>query len=518
MSIDAVRLQNFMAFEDTDWVELRPITLLFGRNSSGKSALIRALLLLRQSLLPPDDRLFMFSTPYGVDIGGFREMAHRGKEDSIVRFHFRCSDVELENLLAQSPLPEVRKRAQATLQLALGYAAEREGETPNLDRIELTELEICPVRAEGEDSDSLFRAVLLNPEDAAPFGERWFVDGVLPGSDKPGTWKGFSCEARRGFLNINFVEPQSGVSEGYRLLTHIFEKLRDEIAGFLRQIVHLGPIRPEPQRRYSFSRASADEWQARDWTAFRDFIGGRLGGAQIQEINAWLEKLDLAKGGSEPRVTSEIGSLFTEFEVAIRESEEAGPLPLSAMGFGLAQVLPVIVQCTAARPGSLVIVEQPELHLHPRAQAELGDLFVQSSLQAALASWREDAQKALEEDKELPPAPIFSRKLPPGPYFLIETHSEHLLLRLRRRLAETQAYEIQRQGLHLRKDYSLPGQLLTHSDVCMRFVYREGQASRIVQIGIDAQGELDTSQAPPQFDEFFADDLTELAALVRAQV
>lgn len=516
MSVDAIRLENFMAFEDTGWVELRPITLLFGRNSSGKSVLIRALLLLRQSLQPPDDRVFVYSTPFGVDLGGFREMVHCGQEEGIVRFHFRCTDVEFENLLIQSQLPNVREKASATLQLALGYAAARDGETPNPDRIELADLEICAVRAEGEESDLLFRAVLLNPEDAVLFGERWFVDGVLPGSDEAGAWKGFGCEAQRGFLNINFVEPQSRSSDSYRLLTDIFGKLRDEIGGFLKQIVHLGPIRPEPQRRYSFSRASADEWQARDWTAFRDFIGGRLGEAQTQEINHWLARLDLAKGGSEPLLVSESGSLFTEYEIAIRESEQAGPLPLSAMGYGLSQVLPVIVQCVAARPGSLVIVEQPELHLHPRAQAELGDLFIQSSLQAALASWREDAQKALEEDKELPPAPIFLRRLPPGPYFLIETHSEHLLLRLRRRLAETQAYEIQRSQ-PLPENYSLPEQLLTPGDMCMQFVYREGQISRFVRIGIDEQGELDASQAPPQFDEFFADDLTELAALVRAQ-
>ena len=50
MSVEAFRMQNFMGFKDSGWVEFRPITLLFGRNSSGKSAILRALLLLRQSL------------------------------------------------------------------------------------------------------------------------------------------------------------------------------------------------------------------------------------------------------------------------------------------------------------------------------------------------------------------------------------------------------------------------------------------------------------------------------------
>jgi len=53
-TVAAIRLQNFMGFEDTDWIELRSITLLFGRNSTGKSSIIRALLLLRQSMSARD--------------------------------------------------------------------------------------------------------------------------------------------------------------------------------------------------------------------------------------------------------------------------------------------------------------------------------------------------------------------------------------------------------------------------------------------------------------------------------
>ena len=61
MTVTAFRVQNFMGFEDSGWVELRLITLLFGRNSSGKSALIRSLLLLRQSLdSSPDSGALLF--------------------------------------------------------------------------------------------------------------------------------------------------------------------------------------------------------------------------------------------------------------------------------------------------------------------------------------------------------------------------------------------------------------------------------------------------------------------------
>lgn len=77
---------------------------------------------------------------------------------------------------------------------------------------------------------------------------------------------------------------------------------------------------------------------------------------------------------------------------------------LSAVGVGVSQVLPVIVQCLVAGPGALVILEQPELHLHPAAQQRLADFLL------ACLAW--------------------------GQNLLVESHSEYLVLRLRRRVAE----------------------------------------------------------------------------------
>src|SRR5574341_428281 len=76
MRVKAIRLQNFMGFADTNWIELRPITLLYGWNSTGKSALVRALLLLRQSLWLERDSTepLTFVADNGVDLGSFWRM------------------------------------------------------------------------------------------------------------------------------------------------------------------------------------------------------------------------------------------------------------------------------------------------------------------------------------------------------------------------------------------------------------------------------------------------------------
>jgi len=82
-------------------------------------------------------------------------------------------------------------------------------------------------------------------------------------------------------------------------------------------------------------------------------------------------------------------------------------LDISDVGFGISQVLPVIIQAFLSKSDSVLIMEQPEIHLHPKMQADLCDLFISIVNKGRI-------QKRL----------------------LIETHSEYLLKRLRRRMAE----------------------------------------------------------------------------------
>ncbi|MGB3220253.1 MAG: AAA family ATPase, partial [Anaerolineae bacterium] len=497
------------------------ITLLFGRNSSGKSALIRALLLLRQSLGPGEKGTpFLFEDLYGVDLGGFKEAVHNGQTEKHIWFHFRCSSSEIQDMLAKPGFAGVGANQTAAIEVALGYAAYRETrEKIDPTRIELADLQLRLTVADQDEQQLLFQAGLLEPEDAALFdGERWYVEGLLAHRGEPGAGKGFGCELGWGFLDLKFIQPQTDDRGNYNFLSELFRMLKGEIAGFLDGIVHLGPIRPEPQRRYSFDRATAFEWRSRDWTAFLDFIGGKLRQEHIDEIGFWLERLQLAKR-PDSHLASEIGALVAEFEVGVIENDQSPPRPLSAMGFGTSQVLPVIVQCVTAKPGSLVIVEQPELHLHPSAQARLGDMFINSILGEALPMWRQEVEKALREHRQPPEIPRATNKLPPpGPRLLIETHSEHLLLRFRRRIAETFAYELKRikANEHPQTGQELLDWPLNTDDLCFHFIYRDSIDSKVVQIGINEQGELDSSKAPSLFDDFFADDLIELAALVSA--
>ena len=121
-----------------------------------------------------------------------------------------------------------------------------------------------------------------------------------------------------------------------------------------------------------------------------------------------LKKLGLI---DEFRVEPLSNDLRREFAVKVKTRNSKDWVDLPDVGFGISQVLPVLVACYYAPPGSTLLIEEPEIHLHPSAQSSLADVFID------VLNAREGGRK---RDVQL----------------IIETHSEHLLRRLQRRIAE----------------------------------------------------------------------------------
>lgn len=133
------------------------------------------------------------------------------------------------------------------------------------------------------------------------------------------------------------------------------------------------------------------------------------------------------------------------------------------VGTGISQVVPVLVHAEAEN-NKLLAIEQPELHLHPALQAELADTLITS------------AQKRQNT-------------------LLLETHSEHLMLRLLRRIRETTEKELPRQELSIRTD-----------DVLILFAEQSELGSRFSEVHLTPEGDFD-GQWPKGF---FADRSKEL--------
>jgi hypothetical protein len=163
----------------------------------------------------------------------------------------------------------------------------------------------------------------------------------------------------------------------------------------------LGPFRKPPSRWYIFTGTTPHD------VGYQGHLLPDLLFRQSElraNTNEWLRKLDI---GYEIKLHHLGDRLSNLFELRLVDTRRKKPVEvgLSDVGFGISQILPLVVQSLAATD-QIISVEQPEVHIHPRLQADLGDLLIE----------------AIKE--------------PRRNQFIIETHSEHLALRLQKRVRE----------------------------------------------------------------------------------
>ena len=240
-----------------------------------------------------------------------------------------------------------------------------------------------------------------------------FAEGFTPVHNRGRAWElpppsrfyGFPDEAVAYFQNTDFL-PDLSLGLERMLAT----------------LSYLGPLRVNPKRTYNWVGGAPPDVGIAGEQAIQAILGAedrRLNLKHRQRLRPFasmiaqqLEALGLIESF---RVVA-IAKGRPEHEVRVKVSGGSDEVLLTDIGFGLSQVLPVLVQSFYAPPNSTILMEQPELHLHPRVQKELADFFI-----AAAGARQETTQgKSIERRTQ----------------FLIESHSEHFLRRLQRRIAE----------------------------------------------------------------------------------
>jgi predicted ATPase len=189
---------------------------------------------------------------------------------------------------------------------------------------------------------------------------------------------------------------------------HLAGKWRRAVAGMLQDRVrYLGPLRQEPRPYFDFGDDSRHDVgaagehlsQVLQWHGTKSVDVPGLGNADLTAgLQYWLRQLEVV----EDVAVEARGRAGVSIEV--RPTDLDRRVDLTSVGVGVSQVLPVLTVCLLAEPGDVVLLEQPELHLHPVLQMRLADFLL-----ACVDSGRQ---------------------------IIVETHSEHLVNRLRRRVAE----------------------------------------------------------------------------------
>lgn len=481
--IKSISLKNFKGFSEEVCIDLRPITLLFGANSAGKSTILQALQYVREILErnnPNPDRTLQGGE--AVDLGGFLNLVH-GRDPE------RRIEIEIGMDLRNDTFPEITPESfddwvgdseandfynqlyavrnevkEASLRLEIAWNVLRQTAVVTGYQVSTNGIWCLKLEAAQDGRDVAMRINRENPifmrqqtqeeaeaiaslfsdfedwaneedmpaEGARPNGSQvecaWY--SVLPeilavvretGMERPGaglrSWlQGFGSALPKLDRMLNI--PVSGVQGAQNIyiareFTAFLSWLAIGPAMLLRDQLqaarYVGPLRCIPPRNFEASLTRSEAAWSNGMAAWEALLTRSQ--EMVERCSHWMQDANRLNSGY-GLVRTEVQEIDCNTGVPLGRAKPRIALVDQAglthqaldVGVGISQVLPVVVAAQDDR-ASIVSIEQPELHVHPAVQVGLGDLFIDGAIERGLS-------------------------------FLLETHSEHLILRLLRRIRE----------------------------------------------------------------------------------
>lgn len=496
MRLTKIELENFKGIGGRQSIDLRPVTLLFGANSAGKSTVLQALHYTREILerknADPDQTLS------GVtDLGGFKSLVHKHEsERSIgIRLVIDMSDEQGSDWLplntntgydeGMHDLSALHIRyilgqqadhlgsclvEKVGVSLEVSWSERLDSAYVSLFSVEINDEMVGEIKSPPQQGHAIITNInfkhplLLNSNDPDEQSESNLllqveelsrqmakaqkdqipsvavacVLGALPDLDSS-----LRLQLRDPNVDAEEEERTAQVKGLTKLLDELVAGPGRIVRDYLRLITYIGPLREIPSRNFR-PQQSLDESRWATGLAAWDLMCGSNAERLLEKVNDWLnseEKLGtdyrvekrsfkeialasplsllLDQGLSDDNL-SEAQDLYlslpVQTELSLRDYSKGISVAPSDVGIGVSQMIPVVVACLN-RGSGLLAIEQPELHIHPAVQVGMGDLFIETADS-------EDGTGLLEKS------------------LLVETHSEHIMLRLLRRIRETAENEL----------------------------------------------------------------------------
>ena len=462
--LHALELKNFKAFGDRARIPFAPITLIFGENSAGKSSILHALYLLKQTLESRDTGAPLLPRADNeiVDLGSFQEMLFDHNldqtlsirvgttiDDDIPQLPYKENRIAIEFRFKRPSLDEVIRLDQIriydgrsakcivkfrlsgkTLDGRIGsyyhgtspskldeaeciwltkeikywepeFEAYKESKEQILERLKEHLRNLQSYNQELGENKKRFLELLKNLNDEIVFLSSDFdLEAYISKryKEEMNTVLGV-----QGFLPVDSAYGptlREWISSGPLSSFHIADltigtgvKLKQT----LEVLFPISPFRKPSERWYIFGGTTPQNVGYRG-DLLPDLLFRRR--ELVEDTNQWLKRLDIGYELEVEPIGGDSGDLFAVRLIDTRRKEPVN-VALPDVGFGISQLLPFIVQSLVAKE-QIISIEQPEVHVHPKLQADLGDLLA-------------EAIKAPRQNR-----------------FIVETHSEHLILRLQR--------------------------------------------------------------------------------------
>ena len=374
-------MTNFKSWAGTGDIRLAPLTVFFGANSSGKSSLLQMLLLLKQTTESNDRGLVLktgnIQTGY-VNLGTPHEITHKDTTEMTLSVGW--------SLPQKLKIPDTQVSID---HLTFSTTIHAETQLTFVEKLSYSHDKFFVAMSKTDNNDYSIQVNVNGHEPKRP------PNRPRTRRVEPQKCYGFSDEA------IRFYQDTDYLSDIILEFEQQFERL-----------YYLGPLREYPQRIYPWTGEKPASVGLKGELAISALLAGKddnvianTGKGKYKSLQKAIAEALVKLGLAHSFEATPLVQGGIQYEVRLRRTKNSYPVLITDMGIGVSQVLPVLVLCYYAPMGSTIILEQPELHLHPSVQSALADVFI-------------DVAK--------------TRKI----QIIIESHSEHLLRRIQRRVAE----------------------------------------------------------------------------------
>jgi predicted ATPase len=439
--LDNMTLKNFKSFKKLNGLKTRPITILCGANSCGKSTILQSLLLLKQTFESKNPNQTLLLNGRFTKLGYFKDLVYQKETKEMITLEF-CfnisSDINDFTNSKKAPihflfkhfiddLDEGEKNSKFLVSYKVSIQKDSKNESKEseyLKSIQIKEVKIQIIKKSNNKRQIISKISIINSHDNL-YKVRW-KDLLAP---RLFSKTGRSKKSKDILLEIEFAnlfpttfKSVNGDLKDTTILNFNLIRLKDLFRIIFQSYTYIGPLRGEPEREYIYRDEIVEIGNKGENAAylylaekdiavrnhyFYDKVTDNFNFVEYTDIksalNNWFELMKIQN--FEAKILNKI--IYLNLSASTFDNTEVG---IADVGFGVSQIFPIILEGFRMDKGDTLLLEQPEIHLHPNLQMQLSDYFITLALS--------------------------------GKCIMAETHSEHIINRLVRRIVEDEKYNL----------------------------------------------------------------------------
>jgi predicted ATPase len=418
--IQDITLENFKGFKRLDQLNIKPITILCGTNSSGKSSILQSILLLKQTLDSKNNNQTLLLNGRFVHLGTFENIIYQKKIENNVVFNFKMKITKEDGIRyfvrELAGIDSSEYLVQYKVSLSTGQNSSTFIKPIIINKIDFI------IETKNKDQENTIVSIELTLKTNGTYyvkwnnlhTDNWVNENKLSKKNNAG-----EIQLKIEFANlcpISFHFAEDNKIEHRSVLRPLY-MMGDLLKNIFNSYTYIGPLREEPSRRYIYEdeiveigikgENAAYIYLAEQEKYIYDHFIYNNENLEIQStiklgeaVDYWLNFMGIKE--LKPESINDIIQLNLQ-----SSSSEKVRVSIADVGFGVSQIFPIILEGLRMKKQGTLLLEQPEIHLHPKLQMQMADYFIALAL----------------SNKNV----------------IVETHSDHIINRLVRRVVEDES-------------------------------------------------------------------------------